>query len=383
MRIGFLTHHNPTNRNSFSGTAYFMREALEAAPGVEVDVVARAAHERRDQGVRSLVDGLLRRMTGRKSLKSARRDAAMARAVNRDLRTRPPDVIFSLASSFLIDRLDPMIRTPVVHVTDATPGYIREAYGKQLEAEAIERERRVIARAALVLYSSDFMARRAEAEFGDMVRGKVAVAPFGLNMEEVGPPELRPAPIEAGIRLVFIGKDWRRKGGDFALDCLRWLRAQGAPASLTLIGSTPPEPPGEGVEAIPFLDKNRPEHYARFVERLRGAHFLLLPTRGDCTPMVVAEANAFGVPALVSDIGGLRTLVEPGKNGWLLRPDDGGETYGRRILELAADPERYLRLRRSTYERYRAKLNWEAWSRAAVTAAAEAAGRGRVLVEAA
>ncbi|WP_259946253.1 glycosyltransferase family 4 protein [Jannaschia sp. W003] len=175
--------------------------------------------------------------------------------------------------------------------------------------------------------------------------------------------------------MVFLGKKWARKGGDIALETLRWLRAQGVDAHLTVLGSRPPDyrdPEGgdaavegrleDGITVIPFLDKNRPEHAARFDAVLGAAHALILPTRADCTPMVVAEANAFGAPALATDVGGLGTLIEGGRNGWLMAPGDRGPEWGRRILEMTADPEAYAALRRGAVAHYRERLTWDAWS---------------------
>jgi glycosyltransferase involved in cell wall biosynthesis len=194
------------------------------------------------------------------------------------------------------------------------------------------------------------------------------VVPFGLNLEAAPEPRLDVAAPARGepLRLVFIGKDWARKGGEIALGALRWLRAQGADARLTVLGSRPPGGAAEagepGLEVIPFLDKNRPRDAARFAGILGAAHLLVLPTRADCTPMVVAEANSFGVPALATDLGGLGTLVAAGETGRLIPPAAGGAEWGRQVLEATADPAAYAALRRAAHARYRRRLTWEAWS---------------------
>jgi glycosyltransferase involved in cell wall biosynthesis len=188
--------------------------------------------------------------------------------------------------------------------------------------------------------------------------------------------DLAPPGGDVPLRLAFVGKKWERKGGDIALDALRWLRGRGIDARLTILGSRPPgyvDPEGAdgpgtegelepGVAVIPFLNKNRPADAARFDAVLAAAHLLILPTRADCTPMVVAEANAFGAPALATDVGGLGTLISPGENGWLLPEAARGPEWGARILETMADPAAYGALRARSLAVYRDRLTWDAWS---------------------
>src|SRR5262249_32477458 len=47
------------------------------------------------------------------------------------------------------------------------------------------------------------------------------------------------------------------------------------------------------------------------------------PSRNDSYAMVVPEALACGVPVLVSDMVGAKTLVTPGRDGWIVPAGDG------------------------------------------------------------
>ncbi|AFL95061.1 glycosyl transferase family protein 2 [Thermococcus cleftensis] len=61
---------------------------------------------------------------------------------------------------------------------------------------------------------------------------------------------------------------------------------------------------------------NNPEELAEIYSR---SGVLVLPSSFESFGMVVAEALAFGVPVIVSPHVGARILVEPGKNGFVLR----------------------------------------------------------------
>jgi glycosyltransferase involved in cell wall biosynthesis len=56
----------------------------------------------------------------------------------------------------------------------------------------------------------------------------------------------------------------------------------------------------------------------KLVSVFRSADCLLLPSRFDAFGMVVAEAMACGVPAIVSDMVGAKELIEEGHNGFIV-----------------------------------------------------------------
>ncbi len=55
--------------------------------------------------------------------------------------------------------------------------------------------------------------------------------------------------------------------------------------------------------------------------------FFVFPSNTDTLGQVVIEAMANGLPALVSDIGGPKSLVENGENGFIIKRDNSDEWY--------------------------------------------------------
>ena len=90
----------------------------------------------------------------------------------------------------------------------------------------------------------------------------------------------------------------------------------------------------------------------------RAADVCLVPSRSESFGLVALEAAACGTPVVASDVGGLRTLVDHGRTGFLVEEPDP-EAYAAWVRQILAEPllaERLstgavLRARRYTWAR--------------------------------
>lgn len=338
LSLGFLSPHNPYDRRAFSGTVFFAARALERRPGVRLTVLGH------------------------------RPPGPLARV----LRTRTPaidqsrvtpgglDAVIGMVATGLLDK---MIRDhpacPVLHVTDATPGFLREAYGWKVEAGANAAEARVAAGAARIVYSSPEIAARAPEDLG-LANLQPDIVPFGVNFDHL-PVTIPKKPALNRLNLLFVGLDWERKGGDIAVATLDRLRAMGRNAHLTVVGCCPERHRNHpAITCEGFLDKNRAREADRLACLYMQAHLLLLPSRADCTPMVVAEAMAHGTPVIASKTGGVRSLVGPGTGGLLpalASPTDWAEA----ILQATGTSEAYSMLSDAAFDRA-GQMTWDRWA---------------------
>jgi hypothetical protein len=62
-------------------------------------------------------------------------------------------------------------------------------------------------------------------------------------------------------------------------------------------------------------------------DAFREAHFLVLPTLADATPIVFSEAQAFGLPPISYDVGGVGGAISHGRTGLLLPPGAPAELF--------------------------------------------------------
>ena len=319
MKISFYCVLDPMNVNSYSGVPYHMWKALEKHPHFDCDILKRPSI-----GVYY-------------------------------------DFNIVLTSSNSVNYIASKIKN-LIYITDSTPSFLEEYFGSTQRAEKIAIENPVVQAATRLVFASDQIIDYAARDFGERIRAKTWVIPWGLNLES---PPTRPQSrtLSGPLNLLFVGRDWMRKGGPVALDILDDLRARGIDARLTVVGCKPPEAVAHDfVRTYRFLNKQHWYDNFRYRRLFRQAHLFLLPTTGDCNPMVVAEANAFSLPVLISDVGGIPTILKQGRNGFMFPAEADPTHYADKIEALVTDPNTYAALATSSYDHYRDTLNWDVWA---------------------
>ena len=357
MRIGLLTEYPLSHRAGWQSTVRRIREALEKR-GHEIVLLHEAPDPHRAWK-------FLRRLRGKVGRTHLNEEQVRRGAAQADLRAQSVDLILSVMGSRLLAAM--RSDRPAVYVTDATGKRLRAEYpahrAQPKPSHAVEES--VMARCALHVYSSEWARRSAIEEYG-IDPAQAAVIPLGANLEPE--PDCAPdPPAPAPCQLLFVGSDWERKNGAACFDILAELQRRGVDARLQLVGQPAPEIPpqlADCVDHLGWLEVERAADARRYREAYRSSHFLLLPTQADCTPIVCAEASAFGLPTIAPEVGGLSAMVETGSNGVLLAREATPADYARCIEDLWRDQERYRALRASSARRHRELLNWDAWAAA-------------------
>jgi glycosyltransferase involved in cell wall biosynthesis len=259
---------------------------------------------------------------------------------------------------------------PVFNITDATFTLMRNFYANfarlasREAAVAEELERLSIIRAVHNSFSSDWAARSAVEDYGASP-SKVTPISWGINLDDVPTEEVRGADSHrVECRLLFIGVDWVRKGGDVVCAAAEILASRGFDFQVDLVGSAPP---GELVKAPwirchGFLSKADEAELGQLRELIRNADFLFLPTRQDCTPMVFGEANAYGTPAVTRAVGGVAHVVRHGVNGIVLPESAEAVEFASAIETAWRDKSGYAAMRESARREYEERLNWDSWA---------------------
>lgn len=153
--------------------------------------------------------------------------------------------------------------------------------------------------------------------------------------------------------VLFVGREWERKGGDRLLEAFARVRAVRPDARLVVVGTSEPTA-APGVEVLGRLDDRDRLHalYAR-------ATALALPARYDPYPGVLMEAMAHATPVVAADQGGIADIVDDGRAGVLVAPQDTDGLAGA-LLRLLDDPAERARLGAAGRARVERSLTWDA-----------------------
>lgn len=356
MRVAYISLTTPFSRSSWSGIPYYSyREIVRRFPDTHVVDTPR-------------MDGLIRRIAliERYGLLVRRRQMVSryyGAVINAALEKIQPDVVVAVASAHKLARLDP--KWPLVYAADAlfetVVGYYSKyaAFGTAMRANGNVVQRELLGRADRVLLASDWAARSA-VDFYGLPAHQVSVAPMGANLDS--DPGWRAPKTDGPLSLLFVGYDWKRKGGDMVLATWRALRARTGNAELHIVGAQPSDAYGlEGVFLHGRLNKSQPQDYARFAELYDRASFFFMPSRQEAYGIVYCEAAAFGRPSIAANTGGVPTIVQDGKTGILLQPDENPDVAADRIMAIWQDVDRYAAMCAAARRAYETTLNWTSW----------------------
>ncbi len=209
---------------------------------------------------------------------------------------------------------------PYILCTDITPlqyDEMAEHYGHQPDSDGFVKRYKhranlkLMQGAAKVVPWSHWTAESVIHDYG-VAPERVEVVSPGVDLDVWQPAGTRPS---GPMRILFVGGDLHRKGGDDLLNAFRQL-PQGL-ATLVLVTRTelPPEP---GVEMYHHLQPNSPE----LIQLYHTAHLFALPTKAEAFGIAAVEASAMGLPVVATAVGGLTDIVVDGETGLTMPPGD-------------------------------------------------------------
>jgi glycosyltransferase involved in cell wall biosynthesis len=251
-----------------------------------------------------------------------------------------------------------MKRVPTILSLDATP-VLLDRYSTWYElgvpsprSNFVERAKHrftqnIYGCAAIIVAWSSLVKSSLMADYG-IPEEKIKVVPPGIDLRIWGNPPLNGAQSRNGsrrVRILFVGGHFLRKGGDILLGLAR--RDEFASCEFHVVTRSFQGVPPGNVVVHSTVCANSETLRALYQD----ADIFCLPTRADFSPLAVCEAMASGLPAVVTDAGGLSEFVEDGRCGFVV-PVDDVEAIARRLGDLVTNSE--LRGRMGTASRARA-----------------------------
>ncbi len=142
---------------------------------------------------------------------------------------------------------------------------------------------------------------------------KIEVVPPGVDIDkwQYMPHDSHDRP----VRILFVGGDLYRKGGQLLLDAFQSLPA--GVAELILVTRTKLTPM-KGVSVYNNMQPNTPELMALY----QSSDIFVLPTQAEAFGIAAVEASATGLPVIATNVGGLPDVVRDGETGFIIQAQD-------------------------------------------------------------
>lgn len=252
-------------------------------------------------------------------------------------------------------------RRPYVAFIDSTIALRREHWppsgaGERDLARLVAAEGEYLRSAAAVFVAGDYLVEHLVAAYS-VQRERIKVVGAGqrysdartlAELPEADHAEGQSPPTRAP-RILFVGRDFQRKGGDLLVAAFAQVRKRFPSSTLVLVGS-PTVPSGEGIEVYGDVTP------AVLDDIYRSATLFCLPARFEPFGIALLEAMAHGLPCVVSDYGALPTVVENAAAGVVVPRNP--EAIASALLGLLDEPERAAELGARAFA-YGREQTWE------------------------
>lgn len=228
---------------------------------------------------------------------------------------------------------------------------VKAEHGDPEPFARIDAEDRIIGCSDLVLANS--VEERAQLmRLHRMSPSRIEIVPPGVQHAFFAPGDRRGARTALGLdaerpMLLFVGRIQPLKGLDVAVGALAGSRHRNA--ELVVVGG-PSGVDGHAelnrvlalADTLGVRDRIRlvePQPHHLLTTWYRAADVVLVPSRSESFGLVALEAAACGIPVVASAVGGLRTLVRPGRTG-LLVADRQPSSFAAAVDQILDDPDR-------------------------------------------
>jgi glycosyltransferase involved in cell wall biosynthesis len=292
------------------------------------------------------------------------RASLLARAQVREvLRTQPLDGLFfhtpvtALFAHRLMTELPSVVSmdaTPLSFDAIGTPYDHRPSSATMVESVKNALTKRSFDRARRLVVWNQWGKESLVSDYGAPA-DKVEVIPPGIDLTLWNFPRQVSA-VAAPVRLLFVGGDFRRKGGDTLLEAFRTNLMHRC--ELDIVTRERVDVSGlSNVRVHHGLGPNAPGLMALYSR----ADVFVFPTLADVLPLAIMEAMASALPVITTNVGAISEQIDEGVTGFLIPPNDVGALTNA-TLRLVEDAQLRHRMgaeaRRVADQRFNGSINY-------------------------
>ncbi|RJP20682.1 MAG: glycosyltransferase family 1 protein [Candidatus Abyssobacteria bacterium SURF_5] len=231
------------------------------------------------------------------------------------------------------------------------------AQGSHYRGETLRRaialEKEVYNRASRVVTFSEWVRNSMVRDF-QVPEGKTKVAKPGVNFDI--PTDFQKRYDERTI--LFVGRNFERKGGPVLLRAFRRVREMLKRAKLIILGCSPPVSQ-DGVIVKGLIPREREDEIE---ELYQSASVFALPSRFEPFGLVFLEAMAYRLPCVGTNICAMPEIIGDGECGFLVRPDDH-KGLAEKLIILLENPKLMRQMGERGYSKVTTDYTWEQFAR--------------------
>jgi glycosyltransferase involved in cell wall biosynthesis len=252
----------------------------------------------------------------------------------------------------------PEIKCPTYCYLDATVQQVRDARGWEFQyfggafADSIQAyQQSVFDRCSCIFTFSEWAAESVTTDYG-IESDRVLAVGGGSNFSD---PPLDHGTYDAQ-RVLFVGKDFERKGGPLIVEAFRRVRQTLPNATLVIAGCDPGirEP---GIDVVGFVGKGTASGEQHLLELYRDASLMCLMSSFEPFGLVVIEAGRSGVPCITPDRFAFPETVLDGETGRRLHTYEANE-LAEVLLELLQKPSLLESMGTAARDYTRGRFEW-------------------------
>lgn len=258
--------------------------------------------------------------------------------------------------------------TPWVNVNNVLPyaayldasfaTYIRvyhkmSEYSKTQLTSIFRKERSFLENAVAIFFSSEWSMSETK-KYYDLDGSNFYAVGLGGAFQNIS---LRATP---GKYFLFVGLDFRGKGGDKAVEAFRIFSKDYPTFKFKIVGERPTdEYIDEKIEYEGFINKSSKGGMKRMTELFSCAYCFVMPTQKDMTPLVLVEAGSAGCPVISVKNFGIPEIVKDGETGILINDDRPiiGELV-KAMKTLCGNEELHKKMRKASIDYVQERFDW-------------------------
>lgn len=178
---------------------------------------------------------------------------------------------------------------------------------------------------------------------------RITVVGAGANFETL--PEITITEKTREGTILFIAREWKRKGGPLLIEAFKRVQAKLPNIRLLVVG-TKDAPSMPGVEARPSVSRSE------IVQLFATASVFCLPSLFDPFPGVLSEAMAYGLSCVATSVCGIPEIIRNGETGFVVPPGDA-EALAAALVALLSNPALAAKFGAAGRHRVEQHLNWD------------------------